>query len=116
LPIVAIIGGVMLAFDVYGIFQVSEVDQPALEKYFDQAEYWLRGWKAPVVRFVTLGIINPRKMVAAEVRSALESVTQMLNYTMWWLSIQGALRIAFGLALWGSFALQKPIRRLIGLE
>ena len=40
-----------------------------LEKYFDQAEYWLRPWTAPVVRVFTFGYINPRQMVATEVRT-----------------------------------------------
>jgi hypothetical protein len=115
-PVVGLIGAAMLAFDLWGIFWVSEIDRAGMEKYFDQAEYWLQGWKAPIVRAITLGFVNPRKMVAAEVRSSLESASQMLNYTMWWVSIQAGLRIAFGLSLWGSFALHGPIRRMIGSD
>src|SRR5262249_16402118 len=73
-----------------------------------QAEYWLRGWKAPVVHFVTLGYINPRQMVIKEVRVALEDVSRLLNTTLWWVTVQTTLRIACGLALWGSYALHPP--------
>jgi hypothetical protein len=106
LPFVAGLGLAMLGVDAYGIWNVGEVDRPELEKYFDQAEYWLRSWAAPVVRFVTLGYINPRQMVAAEVQSALLSASQMLNSTMWWVSVQTGLRIAYGLSIWLTFALR----------
>jgi hypothetical protein len=93
----------MIAFDVYWSLSVAEVDRVEIEKYFDQAEYWLRSWTAPVVKFFTLGYINPRQMVAIEVRAALVSASNMLNTTLWWMAIQAGLRIATGLALWGSW-------------
>jgi hypothetical protein len=96
----------MLAFDIWGIISVSAIDQTEMEKYFDQAEYWLRSWTAPVVHFFTLGRINPRQMVAVEVRSSLVSSSRMLNNTLWWVVTQAGLRIAFGLSLWLSYAVQ----------
>jgi hypothetical protein len=110
-PVVLLSGLAMVAFDAYGTWNVGEVDRRETEKYFDQAEFWLRSWKAPVVRVFTLGYINPRKMVAREVRSALESTSRMLNSTLWWVSIQTGLRIAFGLSLWGSYALHDWLLR-----
>jgi hypothetical protein len=104
-PVVAMLGLAMLGVDGYGIWKVGELDQTELEKYFDQAEYWLRSWTAPVVRIVTLGRVNPRQMVAAEVQTALLSTGQMLNSTMWWVSVQAGLRIAYGLSIWLTFAL-----------
>jgi hypothetical protein len=95
----------MVAFDAYWSFSVSELNRAELEGHLDQAEYWLRSWTAPVVRFFTLGFINPRQMVAAEVRAALLSASAMLNSTLWWLAIQAGLRIACGLSLWGTWAL-----------
>jgi hypothetical protein len=113
LPVVLGSGLAMLAFDAFGTWQVGEIDREQLEGYFDQAEHWLSTWKAPVVRFFTLGYINPRKMVAVEVRASLESAGKMLNSTFWWVSIQAGLRIAFGLSLWGTYALHGRIMNLI---
>jgi hypothetical protein len=116
LALVAVVGAGMTAFDVYGVLVVTPIDQVETEQYFDQAEYWLRGWKAPVVRFLSLGYVNPRQIVAREVRTALESAAGQLNYNLWWMSVQTALRIAFGLSLWLGFALEGPVRRLLGAE
>lgn len=105
LGFVAATGVAMLAFDGYSTFVVSEVDRVLLEKYFDQAEYWLRSWVAPVVNVFTFGRINPRRMVAEEVQKALVHASQLLNTTLWWVAVQLGLRIAFGLSLWQSYAL-----------
>jgi hypothetical protein len=104
-PVVLVLGVAMVAFDTYGMFWITPLDRGEMEKYFDQAEYWLASWTAPVVRIFTLGYINPRKMVAAEVRTALVSASQSLNLTLWWVAIQTGLRIAFGLSLWLAYAL-----------
>jgi hypothetical protein len=103
-PCVALFGLGMLAMDLYGVVVVGEVDRHEMERYFDQAEYWLKSWAAPVVHFFTLGRINPRGLVATEVRSALEQASQLLNFTLWWISAQLGLRIAFGLSLWLTYA------------
>jgi hypothetical protein len=102
-PVVLLSGACMVAFDVFGALRVGAVDREQMEKYFDQAEYWLKSWAAPVVRIFTFGYVNPRKMVAAEVRTALIGASKLINYNLWWMSIQTGLRIAFGLALWGSY-------------
>ena len=107
LPFVAVSGVVMLSFDAYGALSVAVIEQTELEKYFDQAEYWLRSWTAPVVRFFTLGYVNPRKMVAVEVQSALTNASQVLNSSLWWMSLQTMLRLIFGASLWVSFALSR---------
>lgn len=103
-PVVLALGTAMTAMDLWGILRVSAIDRVQLEKYFDQAEFWLGSWTAPVVRFFTLGRINPRQMVAVEVRSALVSSSRMLNSTLWWVVTQAGLRIAFGLSLWLAYA------------
>jgi hypothetical protein len=103
-PFVTLCGAAMAAVDVYCILVVGEIDRAEMEKYFDQAEYWLKSWTAPVVRVFTLGYINPRQMVAVEVRSALVSASRLLNSTLWWVSLQVGLRIAFGLSLWLTYA------------
>jgi hypothetical protein len=111
-PVVLTCGAGMVAFDVYGAFRVGRVDREQMEKYFDQAEYWLKSWAAPVVRVFTFGYINPRKMVAVEVRTALVSASKLINYNLWWMSIQTGLRIAYGLSLWGTYALEPWLRQL----
>ncbi len=104
-PMLALLGVTMLGIDVYQTFVVEEVDRVLLEKYFDQAEYWLRSWAAPVVRVFTLGYVNPRQMVAAEVRTALTAASKQFNATLWWLAAQTGARVAFALALWLAYAL-----------
>lgn len=107
-PAVAVVmalGLAMIGVDFYATFAVGQLDRVELEKYFDQAEYWLRTWKTPVVRFFTLGYVNPRKMVSLEVRAALISASQLLNNTLWWVAVQTGLRVAYGLSLWVTFAL-----------
>lgn len=108
IPFVAGFGLGMLAVDVYFILVVGEVNRREMEGYFDQAEYWLKSWAAPVVRVVTFGFINPRRMVAVEVQTALVSASQLLNTTLWWVVLQTALRIAFGLSLWLTYAFSLP--------
>ena len=110
---VVITGTALVAFDIYGMLLVSRIEQATIEQHLDQAEYWLRGWKAPVVRVLSLGYVNPRQMVTREVRAALESTAQMLNATLWWATIQTGFRIAFGLSLWMSYALEGWLRRLL---
>jgi hypothetical protein len=103
-PLLAIFGLAMLAVDGYCTFVAGEIDRPGTEKYFDEAEFWLKSWKAPVVHFFTLGRISPRRMVAAEVQKALVEASKMINSSMWWVTVQVALRIAFGLTLWLTYA------------
>jgi hypothetical protein len=100
------LGIAMVGVDVYASFNVGEVNQTQMQKYFDQAEYWLRSWTAPVVRAFTFGYINPRNMVAVEVRKALIEASQLINSTFWWVCLQTGLRVAFGLALWLTYAAQ----------
>jgi hypothetical protein len=104
-PILLAVGGAMVAFDLWGILEVSTVNQAEVAKYFDEAEYWLRSWTAPVVHFFTLGRINPRQMVRVEVQKALLEASQMININLWWITGQVSLRVAFGLALWLTYAL-----------
>ncbi|HLN28202.1 MAG TPA: hypothetical protein VK395_10705 [Gemmataceae bacterium] len=105
LPVVIVLGAAMLGVDLYATFKVGNIDRPLLERYFDQAEYWLRSWVAPALNLFTLGYVNPRKMVTAEVRKALLEASRLLNATLWWVTVQVGLRIAFGLGLWLTYAL-----------
>src|SRR5262249_20609937 len=113
-PVVLLTGLAMLGMDLYGSYRVGHIDREQMEKYFDQAEYWLKSWAAPVVHIFTFGFINPRRMVAVEVRVALVSASRTLNRTLWWTSIQAGLRIAYGLSLWGTFLLEPRIRGWLG--
>lgn len=109
-PILALVGLGMLGIDGFFVIRVSSLDRQELEKYLDQAEHWLTTWKAPVLKFVTFGWINPHEMVNTEVRKALEGVSQLLGQTLWWVAIQAGLRVLFGLALWLSWALHPSLR------
>jgi hypothetical protein len=98
------LGMAMLAVDAYCAWDVGHFDRLEMEKYFDQAEFWLRSRTAHVVRIFTLGYINPRQMVDVEVRKALVAACHLLESSLWWMTVQVAVRMAFGLALWGTWA------------
>jgi hypothetical protein len=95
----------MSATDVYGALTAQPIDTATLAKYFDLAEFWLQSWTAPVVRAFTLGYINPRQMVAAEVRTALTSASDLLHSTLYWMAWQAGVRIACGASLWLAYLL-----------
>ncbi len=107
LAVVLPVALVTFALDLYGVIFVGAFDHKQMEQYFDQAEYWLRSKTATVVKVFTLGYVNPRRMVAEEVQKALVSASQLLNSTLWWVSVQIGLRVAFGLSLWLTWALTK---------
>lgn len=90
----------MIAVDVYSVLLSMPLDRAAIEKSFDQAEYWLRSRTAHVVRWFTLGFINPRQRVTAEVQKALGEASQYLNLALWGMSVQVGLRVVCGLAIW----------------
>jgi hypothetical protein len=113
-PVVVVCGIAMLVLDVGGTFQVARLDRELLEKHFETAEYWLRSWTAPAIRVFTLGFVNPRKIVGAEVRNALVAVSEMINATLWWVSLQTAVRFLYGLSLYGTYLLSDWLRALIG--
>lgn len=113
-PVVIAAGLAMLVFDLYTVLRVGAFDEKQVEKHFDLAESWLRGWKAPAVRVLSLGYINPRAIVSQEVRTALETATEWLGDTFRWMALQTGLRIAFGLSLWAGFVAQGWLRRLSG--
>lgn len=103
IPIILVVFVPMVAVDVYFLVRVGRFDRGETLKYFDQAEYWL-GWKGPLVRVVTLGIVNPRKMVDREVQKSLDELGRVVNAGLWWVSVQIALRVVFGLILWTAWA------------
>lgn len=105
LPVVLLTISPMLAVDAYFLIRVGRIDRDETAKYLDQAEHWLTSWKAPVVRFLTLGYVDPRRMVSEEVRKALTSLSDLLNRNFYWMSLQMGLRVLFGLVLWGVWAI-----------
>jgi hypothetical protein len=96
----------MLAVDIYFVVRVGKFDHDETVKYFDQAETWL-GWKGPLVRALTLGIVNPKQMVDDEVRKNLTEYQSTLQASLWWVSVQIGLRLTFGLTLWGVWAIHQ---------
>ena len=104
-PVVVVAALAMLAFDVGGLFVAGAINEKETEQYFDRAEWWLQGWRAPAVRLFSLGFVNPRSLVSKEVRLALQGATGWLAQAFWWMATQAALRIGFGLSLWLGWAL-----------
>jgi len=43
-------------------------------------------------------------MVDVEVQKALVEASKLINSSLWWVAAQVAMRIAFGLSLWFSYA------------
>lgn len=104
---------VMVVIDVYASWPTAPFERAQIEKHFDQAEFWLRSWTAPVVRVMSLGYINPRQLVAAEVRTSLLEASNLLTRTLWWTAWQAAGRIGCGLSLWLTYALADSLRHLM---
>lgn len=104
LVVVLVAGAAMVAFDVYTVRRVSQIDRAALEAHFDKAEYWLRSWTGSLVRVISFGYLDPRRIVHTEIEKALTELNGMLTSTLWWICMQVGLRLTFGLSLWVSWA------------
>jgi hypothetical protein len=103
-PLVLLPWAAMTALDVYGLFRVGRIDKAQVEKHLDEAEYWLNSWASPVVRVFTFGYVDPRRIVLTEVQKALVWLNSLLNSTLWWITLQTGLRIAYGLSIWLTYA------------
>jgi hypothetical protein len=104
LAAVAIVGGLMGLLDFQAVFLFRRLDRAAVEVVLDRAEHWLGSWKAPAVRFMTFGLIHPRRIVGEQVRQALTDASLAANGQLWAMSLQIVVRFAFGLALWVAWA------------
>jgi hypothetical protein len=93
----------MLAVDLYFVVSVGRFDHSETVKYLDEAETWL-GWRGPLVKIVTLGMVNPSKMVDAEVRKSMTEFGVTARSSLWWVSAQIGSRVLCGLALWAAWA------------
>lgn len=96
----------MLAVDLFFIIRVGRFDHDETVKYLHQAEDWL-GWKGPLVRALTLGYVNPRQMVDTEMKKSLEELGTTVRASLWWVAVQIALRVSFGITLWLVWALHE---------
>jgi len=108
-PMVAITAIAMLGVDLYFIVRVGKIDRRETERYLDEAEHWLTSWKSPVLKVLTFGLVNPHKIVAKEVKKALEDGRGLLNRNLWWISLQALNRVLFGLTLWICWAVHPLI-------
>lgn len=97
----------MIGLDIYFLINVGQVPREILEKYFDQAEFWLGSPTAHVVRAFTFGYVDPRRMVDDHVKKALIDAGNLLNTSLWWVNVQVGIRFAFGLSLWLTWAFTK---------
>jgi hypothetical protein len=93
----------MLAVDLYFVISVGRFDHSETVKYLDQAETWL-GWRGPLVRIATLGMVDPTRMVDAEVRKGMTEFGATARSSLWWVSAQIGFRVLFGLTLWLAWA------------
>lgn len=98
----------MLALDYDAVFNVGRLDRQEIIKNLDKAEYWLRSWVGGAVRILTLGYVDPRRIVANEVRANLTWLSGEVGKMMWRWALQIAVRISFGLSLWLSWGFWLP--------
>ena len=94
----------MFAVDVYFLVRVGRFSHGETADYLDYAEKWL-GRRGSAVRVLTLGIVNPRKIVGVEVQKNLKELGATVSWSLWWVTVQVVLRTAFGLAIWLLWAL-----------
>lgn len=97
----------MLLVDFYFILRVGRFDRAETIKYFDRAETWAGTWRARAVRIITLGRVNPDRMVDSQVREGLRQLGATFAWAMWWVSTQLAFRLIFGLTLWMLWYIQQ---------
>jgi len=97
----------MLGVDVYFLIKVGRFDHNSTAEYLDYAEKWL-GWRGRAVRVATAGVVNPTKIVDAEVRKGLEYLGQTASWAMLWTSVQSVLRVTFGLLVWLLWVTNRP--------
>ncbi len=101
---VLLAGGLMGFLDFRSVFLFGRFDRAAVEAELDRAEHWLGTWKAPAIRILTAGLINPRRLVGEQVRQALVKASLVASGQFWAMSLQILARFAFGMALWGTWA------------
>jgi len=89
----------MLGIDLFFIIRVGRFDHGETVKEFDRAESWL-GRKGSIVRWLTLGYVDPHRQVDEELKRNLAELGSTVKSSMWWVSVQIAARVLFGLALW----------------
>lgn len=99
-PVLAAAAGPMLAVDAYFLVRVAAFDRPGAEASLDLAEGWLTSRWAPVIRAVTLGRVDPHRMVDDELRSTLAWFGQTARVTAWWVAAQVGCRVLCGTAVW----------------
>src|SRR4051794_9329553 len=100
LAAVAVAGGLMGFLDFRAVFVFGRFDRAAVEAVLDRAEHWLGSWQAPTIRFLTFGLVHPRRIVGEQVHAALVDAGLAVNGQLWVMSLQILARAAFGLALW----------------
>jgi hypothetical protein len=104
LAAVVVTGGLMAVLDFRIVFLFGRFDGAAVEAVLDRAEHWLGSWTAPAVRVLTAGLIHPRRIVGEQVRLALVDACVAVNGQLWALSLEIGAQLAFGLALWVTWA------------
>lgn len=98
--------GPMLWVDGYFVLRVGTFDRAETVKYLDMAETWL-GWRGRAVRVVTLGFVDPTKMVDVELKKSLQDAHALARWSLNWVSAQTGCRVLFGLTLWTIWALHR---------
>lgn len=99
----------MAAVDLYFIIRVGSFDHKETVRSFNQAETWAGTWKAKAIRAITLGKVDPNRMVDEQVKEGLQQLGSTMAWAMWWVSTQVTLRLMFGLTLWLMWVLRSDL-------
>ncbi len=97
----------MALVDGYFLIRVGQFDRKETENYLDEAERWLTSWKTPLIRTVTLGYVDPHRIVETEVRKGLSQLGETVAWVMRWVAIQAGCRVVFGLTIWLLWAVNR---------
>lgn len=104
LTLLLVLGTAMIFVDVWNASRAARFDRQKVEKRLDQAEFWLKSRVSTAIRVLSLGLLDPRRKVASEVRRALEEASRAASIALWRVCLDLALSVAFGLALWITWA------------
>jgi hypothetical protein len=101
---VGLSGTAMVGLDVYTLFRFQPLDVPRVEKDLDRAEYWFNSWVGKALNVVTLGTVNPQKMVKTEIRKTIVTSLRSMDRAVAQWMVQIGFRLLFGFSLWYCWA------------
>jgi hypothetical protein len=101
---VVLLAGLMLYLDIGALFGAGKFDIDAVERDLNRGEAVLRPRTAWTIRAATMFLVNPSRLVAKKVETALVAFNVALIHQMRRWAFHTAVRVCFGFSLWLAFA------------